>query len=59
MTTAETYESTGRRGPTASPYRQWQDTQGIPIYTGSYVEDLYAIELEPPPPAHGRLCPRT
>ncbi|MCH7656044.1 MAG: cupin domain-containing protein [Chloroflexi bacterium] len=47
MTTAEGYEATGRRERTASPYRQWQDTQGIPIYTGSFVEDLYSLKVEP------------
>jgi len=34
------------RGPSApSPYRQWQQKEGIPIHTGSYVTDLYRLEV--------------
>ena len=48
MTTTRTDDATtGRRERKASPYRQWQDTQGIPIHTGSYVKDLYTAELKP------------
>ena len=35
------------RGP--SPYQEWQKGEGIPIYTGSYVSDLYDLELAPWP----------
>jgi quercetin dioxygenase-like cupin family protein len=30
-----------------SPYEAWQKSEGIPIYTGSYVTDLKALELAP------------
>ena len=33
------------RGPT--PYQEWKAAEGVPIYTGSYVDDLYALELAP------------
>ena len=33
--------------PHTSPYREWQESEGIPIYRGSYVTDLSAIELAP------------
>ena len=33
------------RGPTV--YRQWQAAEGIPSYTGSYVADLYSLEVAP------------
>jgi predicted metal-dependent enzyme (double-stranded beta helix superfamily) len=31
----------GRNGQLLSPYRKWQQSQGIPVYEGSYVSDLY------------------
>ena len=31
----------------ASPYRQWQESEGIPIYRGSYITDLAGLELAP------------
>ena len=33
------------RGPTY--YQQWQAAEGIPSYTGSYVADLYSLEVAP------------
>ena len=36
-----------RRVSTESPYQQWQKTEEIPIYTGSYVPDLYHLEVGP------------
>ena len=33
------------RGPTV--YQQWQAGEGIPSYTGSYVADLYNLEVAP------------
>ena len=36
-----------RRVSTESPYQKWQKTEEIPIYTGSYVPDLYHLELGP------------
>lgn len=30
-----------------SPYRQWQRDEGIPVYAGSYVADLYHLDLRP------------
>ena len=34
---------------TASPFQKWQEAEGIPIYRGSYVEDMYTLELKPWP----------
>jgi hypothetical protein len=34
-----------RRGDT--PYRRWQREEGIPAVQGSYVEDLYSVEVGP------------
>ena len=28
-----------------SPYQEWQRSEGIPVYTGSYVDNLYTLEL--------------
>ena len=28
-----------------SPYQEWQSSEGIPVYTGSYVDNLYTLEL--------------
>ena len=33
--------------PRVSPYRQWQESEGIPIYRGSYITDLLSLELAP------------
>ena len=33
------------RGPTY--YQEWQGAEGIPSYTGSYVADLYTLEVAP------------
>jgi gentisate 1,2-dioxygenase len=30
-----------------SPYERWQQSEGIPIHRGSYVEDLYSVALQP------------
>ncbi len=35
------------RDRTPSPYRLWQEGEGIPIYRASYVSDLYGLELAP------------
>ena len=41
-------DGAGRRGQrTESTYKQWQKGEGIPIYTGSYIESLYTAELKP------------
>ena len=37
----------GVRERTPSPYRLWQEGEGIPIYRASYVTDLYGLELAP------------
>jgi mannose-6-phosphate isomerase-like protein (cupin superfamily) len=39
--------SSRRRAPQESAYRAWQQGEGIPINTGSYVSDLYHLEVEP------------
>jgi hypothetical protein len=31
--------------PTQTPYQLWQQDEGIPIYRGAYVPDLYSLEL--------------
>src|SRR5436309_5914863 len=31
--------------PLNTPYRVWQHDEGIPIYRGSYIEDLYHLPL--------------
>jgi quercetin dioxygenase-like cupin family protein len=36
-----------RRRRNISPYRRWQQEEEIPIYSGSYVEDLHALEVAP------------
>lgn len=28
-----------------TPYRAWQKSEGIPVYAGAFVEDLYTLEL--------------
>ena len=33
------------KGPT--PYQEWKAAEGVPIYTGSYVDNLYTLELAP------------
>ncbi|HZT08002.1 MAG TPA: ethanolamine ammonia lyase-activating protein [Chloroflexota bacterium] len=43
----ETNGRVGRRGP--SPYQLWQKEEGIPVNTGSYVTDLYTLDLAPWP----------
>ncbi|MBM2810489.1 MAG: Gentisate 1,2-dioxygenase [Chloroflexi bacterium] len=30
-----------------TPYQKWVKEQGLPVYTGAYVEDLHAVELAP------------
>jgi len=35
----------GRRQDTVSPYARWQEAEGIPIYRGSYVEDLHTVAV--------------
>ena len=47
MTTQDGQQEGGNynRGPSA--YAEWQAGEGIPIYTGSYVSDLYTLELKP------------
>jgi quercetin dioxygenase-like cupin family protein len=35
------------RSDQPSPYAAWQKSEGIPIYTGSYVTDLKTLELAP------------
>lgn len=43
-------ETERRRGRTReSPYRRWQREEGPPSVKGSYVEDLYALEVQPWP----------
>jgi len=37
------------QGRLESPYQVWQKTEGIPIYSGSYIADLYHLELGPWP----------
>jgi quercetin dioxygenase-like cupin family protein len=32
-----------------SPYRQWQKGEGLPVYEGSYVGDLYHLDVRPWP----------
>ncbi|HEY3115288.1 MAG TPA: ethanolamine ammonia lyase-activating protein [Chloroflexota bacterium] len=32
-----------------SPFHEWQESQGLPIYRGSYVSDMYTLELKPWP----------
>jgi len=39
--------ATEPRARTLTPYRQWQQGEGIPIYQGSYIDDLYHLELGP------------
>jgi gentisate 1,2-dioxygenase len=39
-------EESGWR-PRETPYQAWQKGEGIPIYRGSYVADLYGLELAP------------
>lgn len=41
---AERPPVSGRR---ESPYQQWQRGEGIPINRGSYIPDLYALEVAP------------
>jgi quercetin dioxygenase-like cupin family protein len=36
-----------RRRRNISPYRRWQQEEEIPIYSGSYVEDLHTLEVAP------------
>lgn len=33
----------------ASPFEKWQESEGIPIYRGSYIEDMYTLPLKPWP----------
>ena len=43
-------EQTTRQGGWAraeSPYNAWQKGEGIPIHTGSYIADLYHVEVGP------------
>ena len=48
----ETMPNTGIR-PSAitagqtSPYSEWRQGEGVPVYTGSYVTDLHAVPVEP------------
>ncbi|HEY3118380.1 MAG TPA: hypothetical protein VGK54_16670, partial [Chloroflexota bacterium] len=37
----------GRMTREDSVYLQWQKAEGIPTYTGSYVEDLYNLPVAP------------
>jgi len=40
-----------RRGgePRKSPYQLWQESEGIPTYRGSYVTDLFNLDVTPWP----------
>jgi quercetin dioxygenase-like cupin family protein len=39
---------TSRRGVRrGSPYQQWQQGEGIPVYRGAYIENLYTLALAP------------
>jgi hypothetical protein len=40
-------EETGRRRVRASAYQAWQKEEGIPIYSGPYVANLYEVEVKP------------
>jgi hypothetical protein len=33
--------------PKESPYQAWQKREGLPVYKGAYVPDLYTLELAP------------
>ena len=40
----------GRYGsPKKTPYQEWQSGEGVPIYTGSFLENLHETELAPWP----------
>ena len=45
MVTSSQPQGPRSREPTI--YRQWQAAEGIPSYTGSYVADLYTLEVAP------------
>ena len=46
----ELQESGGRPGTRReSPYQRWQKAEAIPIYKGSYISDLYHLEVSPWP----------
>ena len=36
-----------RKDRSETPYHLWQQQEGIPIYRGSYIEDLSTLELKP------------
>src|SRR5437867_3401281 len=38
-----------RRGRGPTPYQAWQEAEGIPVYGGSFLNDLYSLELAPWP----------
>ena len=41
----ESQNGRGTRQPT--PFQSWQQSEGIPTYRGSYVADLYTLDLRP------------
>jgi quercetin dioxygenase-like cupin family protein len=43
--TAAAPTETRHRGVT--PYRRWQQEEAIPVYQGSYIDDLYHLQLSP------------
>ncbi|MEA2641741.1 MAG: hypothetical protein QOF51_3135 [Chloroflexota bacterium] len=42
---ATTTASVRRRGPTA--YERWKEAEGVPVYTGSFVDDMHTVEVAP------------
>jgi len=45
QTEAVPQRSGRRRGPT--PYERWKQAEGLPVYTGSAVDDMNTVELAP------------
>ena len=39
----------GERRRQPSAFQRWQEAEGLPIYRGSFVQDLYSLELRPWP----------
>lgn len=45
----EDTERTPRSGPRETPYQAWQKAEGLPVYRGAYVADLYTLGVAPWP----------